>query len=59
MSRILSYFGHRIANAISIGINSRIQSIKSAAKGFSSFANYRLQALYYCGKLEAGPDGRP
>lgn len=54
---LLSYFRHPITNAITEGFNSRIQSIKSAARGFRSFANYRLRVLFYCGKLEMKPEG--
>lgn len=53
---MLSYFRHRITNALTEGFNSRIQSIKSAARGFRNFANYRLRVLFYCGKLEMAPD---
>lgn len=54
---LLSYFRHPITNAVSEGFNSRIQSIKSAARGFRSFPNYRLRILFYCGKLEMVPEG--
>lgn len=54
---LLSYFRHPITNAITEGFNSRIQSIKSAARGFRSFANYRLRVLFYCGKLDMMPEG--
>ena len=54
---LLSYFRHPITNAITEGFNSRIQSIKSAARGFRSFVNYRLRVLFYCGKLEMMPKG--
>jgi transposase len=54
---LLSYFRHRITNATTEGFNSRIQSIKSAARGFRTFANYRLRILFYCGKLSMMPDG--
>lgn len=52
---LLSYFRHRFTNAVSEGFNSRIQSIKSAARGFRNFANYRLRILFFCGKLEMLP----
>lgn len=52
---LLSYFRHCVTNATSEGFNSRIQSIKSAARGFRSFANYRLRILFYCGKLDVIP----
>ncbi|EMI44013.1 hypothetical protein RRSWK_03445 [Rhodopirellula sp. SWK7] len=54
---MLSYFRHRITNAITEGFNSRIHSIKSAARGFRNFANYHLRILSCCGKLEMAPDG--
>jgi len=52
---LLSYFKYPITNAASEGFNSRIQSIKSAARGFRNFANYRTRILFYCGKLQLEP----
>lgn len=53
---LLNYFDHRVTNATSEGFNSRIQSIKSAARGFRNFANYRIRILFYCGKLSMLPE---
>ena len=53
---LLNYFNHRVTNATSEGFNSRIQSIKSAARGFRNFANYRIRILFYCGKLTMMPE---
>lgn len=53
---LLAYFRHRITNAQSEGFNSRVQSIKSAARGFRSFENYRIRILFYCGKLNLLPE---
>jgi transposase len=55
LSGLLSYFRQRVTNAVSEGFNSRIQSIKSAARGFRAFANYRTRILFYCGKLDMRP----
>ena len=55
LAGLLSYFRHRVTNATAEGFNSRIQSIKSAARGFRSFKNYRLRILFYCGKLDLMP----
>jgi len=52
---VFNYIKHRITNAASEGLNSRIQSIKSAARGFRSFANYRIRILFHCGKLDLKP----
>ena len=57
LDNLLTYFRHPITNAKSEGFNSRIQSIKSNARGFRSFDNYRTRILFYCGKLELLPDG--
>lgn len=55
LENILTYFRHRITNAMSEGFNSRIQSIKSQARGFRAFENYRTRILFYCGKLDLLP----
>jgi len=52
---LLAYFRHRITNAKSEGFNSRVQVIKSAARGFRNFENYRVRVLFYCGKLDLPP----
>ena len=57
LENTLTYFRHGITNAMSEGFNSRIQSIKSQARGFRAFENYRTRILFYCGKLKLMPDG--
>ena len=52
---LLNYFVHRITNALTEGFNSRIQEIKANARGFRSFASYRIRILFYCGKLNLSP----
>jgi transposase len=36
-------------------MNSKIQHLKSSARGFRSFANYRIRILFFCGKLSLYP----
>ena len=55
LKNILTYFRHPITNAVSEGLNSRIQSIKTSARGFRSFSNYRTRILFFCGKLDLSP----
>jgi transposase len=57
LDHLLSYFRQPITNAMSEGFNSKIQSLKSAARGFRVFDNYRTRILFYCGKLQLAPDG--
>ena len=56
LPNILTWFRHRISNGPAEGFNSRIQSIKSAARGFRNFDNYRTRILFFCGKLKLLPD---
>lgn len=55
LDNILTYFDSYITNAVSEGLNSKIQSLKSNARGFRSFKNYRTTILFYCGKLNLAP----
>ena len=52
---LLTYFQHRITNAMTEGFNSKIQALKADARGFRSFANYRARILFFCGKLDLLP----
>jgi len=58
LENILTYFEHRISNGPAEGFNSRIQSVKSAARGFRNFENYRTRILFFCGRLDLMPNGQ-
>lgn len=55
LGNLLNYFEHPITNAASEGMNSRIQTVKSNARGFRSFQGYRSSILFYCGGLDMAP----
>jgi transposase len=55
LENILTYLKHPITNAVTEGLNSKIQMIKSNARGFRSFENYRNRILFFCGKLSLYP----
>ena len=55
LNNILTWFRHPISNGPAEGFNSRIQSLKSAARGFRNFLNYRTRILFFCGKLDLQP----
>jgi transposase len=55
LDNILTYLRHRITNAVAEGLNSKIQQIKSVARGFRNFENFRIAILFYCGKLDLYP----
>jgi transposase len=55
LDNLLTYLKHHITNAVTEGLNSKIQSLKSAARGFRNFCNYRIRILFFCGKLNLYP----
>ena len=55
LEHLLTYLKHHITNAVTEGLNSKIQSIKAAARGFRNFKNYRTRILFFCGKLDLYP----
>ena len=55
LANLLNYFSYPITNAVTEGLNSKIQQLKANARGFRSFANYRMRILFFCGKLDLLP----
>jgi len=55
LDNILTYFTHGISNAAAEGLNSKIQTVKSNARGYRSFSGFRNSILFYCGGLEMAP----
>jgi len=55
LPKLLNYFSFRITNAVTEGLNSKIQQLKACARGFRSFINYRTRILFFCGKLDLLP----
>jgi transposase len=49
---ILTYFKHRITNAVVEGLNSKIQTVKHMACGFRNREHYRKAILFHCGGLD-------
>ena len=52
---LLNYFSHPITNALSEALNSRVQAVKAAARGFHSFASFRTRILFFLGSLDLKP----
>ena len=55
LDNILTYLKHRITNAATEGINSKIQWIKHTARGFANRENFRIAILFHCGGLDLHP----
>ena len=52
---LLNYLKWRITNAYEEAVNALIQEIKTVARGFRQFENFRIAILFFLGKLELHP----
>jgi transposase len=55
LENLLTYLKHRTTNAATGGLDSKIQSIKAADRGFRNFRKYRMRILFFCGKPNLYP----
>jgi len=55
LAQILTYFKHRITNAVSEGLNSKIQTIKKMAYGYRNRRNFKVAIYFHCGALDLYP----
>ena len=54
-TNIVTYCQHRITNAVSEGLNSKIQTIKKMAYGFRNKAHFKTAIFFHCGGLDLYP----
>ena len=55
LENILTYVTHRITNAVTEGLNAKIQWIKFAARGYRNREAFKMAILFYCGGLDLDP----
>ncbi len=55
LHNILTYCKHRITNAVSEGINSKIQEIKKMACGYRNRDHFKIAIFFHCGGLQLYP----
>lgn len=55
IANIVTYYQHPITNAMSEGLNSQIQKIKSMACGFRNIEHFKTAIYFHCGGLELYP----
>lgn len=55
IANILTYFRHPVTNAVSEGLNSKIQTIKKMACGFRNMENFKTAIYFHCGGLNLYP----
>lgn len=55
IDNILTYYQHPVTTAMSEGLNSQIQKIKSMACGFRNITNFKTAIYFHCGGLDLYP----
>lgn len=55
IDNVLTYFKHRITNAVAEGLNSKIQTIKKMAYGFRNMSHFKTAIFFHCGGLDMYP----
>jgi transposase len=55
LQNVLTYVAHPITNAVSEGLNSKIQTIKKKAYGFRNPDNFTTAIYFHCGGLDLYP----
>lgn len=55
LANILTYTKHRITNAASESMNSKIQWVKYTARGFRNIDNFITAIYFHCGGLDLNP----
>ena len=56
LTQVVNYCRHRLTNAVSERLNSKIMSIKRRARGFRNPENFQIAIFFYCGGLDLQPD---
>ena len=55
LPNVLTYFKHRITNAVAEGLNSKIATIQKRACGFRNRDNFKIAVYFHCGGLNLYP----
>jgi transposase len=55
LDNVLTYFRHRITNATSEGLNSKIQTVKQRAAGYRNAEHFKTAIYFHCGGLDLYP----
>lgn len=55
LPNILTYFTHRITNAVAEGLNSKIATIQKRACGYRNRDHFKIAVYFHCGGLDLYP----
>jgi len=55
LTNVLTYFRHRITNAVAEGLNSKIATVQKRACGYRNPNNFKIAVYFHCGGLNLHP----
>lgn len=55
LSNVLTYFTHRITNAVAEGLNSKIATVQKRACGYRNPNHFKIAVYFHCGGLNLYP----
>ena len=55
LPNVLTYFKHRITNAVAEGLNSKIATVQNRACGFRNRDHFKIAIYFHCGGLDLYP----
>lgn len=55
LTNVLTYFKHRITNAVAEGLNSKIATVQKRACGYRNPNNFKIAVYFHCGGLNLHP----
>ena len=55
LPNVLTYFNHRITNAVAEGLNSKIATVQKRACGFRNPDHFKIAVYFHCGGLNLYP----
>jgi transposase len=55
LPNVLTYFTHRITNAVAEGLNSKIATVQKRACGYRNPNNFKIAVYFHCGGLNLYP----
>lgn len=51
---LMSYFRHRVTNAMAEGMNSKIVTVQKLAYGYRNLKHLKTAIYFHCGNLDMG-----
>ena len=55
LPNVMTYFNHRITNAVAEGLNSKIATIQKRAYGYRNPSHFKIAVYFHCGGLNLYP----